>query len=67
VAVVAIAGTIALSIFVFLAVAVAAMLVGGYLWWKTRPLRRQLRERQPLGGRIIEGEAIRESEPRRFE
>jgi hypothetical protein len=48
---------------VFLAIGLAVVLVfGGYLWWKTRELRRQLRaemqgQQQP-GGRVIEGEVI---------
>jgi Flp pilus assembly protein TadB len=45
---------------VVVAVALAAALVGfGYLWWRTRALRRKLRE-QPAGGRVIEGEVIRD-------
>lgn len=50
---------------VFLAVGFAVVLVGGgYLWWKTRELRRQLRAgmQQPShmhsGGVVIEGEAV---------
>ena len=48
---------------VFLAIGLAVVLIGGgYLWWKTRELRRQLRARmhsQPQpGGEIIEGEVI---------
>ena len=31
------------SLVVFALVALAALLVGGYVWWKTRELRRQLR------------------------
>src|SRR5688572_26596017 len=52
---------------VFLAIALGVVLIGGgYLWWKTRELRGQLRARmhghpQP-GGEIIEGEVI-EVEP----
>ena len=48
---------------VFLAIGLGVVLIGGgYLWWKTRELRRQLRARmhsrpQP-GGEIIEGEVI---------
>jgi hypothetical protein len=44
-----------------LAVGLAVTLtVGGYLWWKTRELRKQIRTRmQPQsGGVIIEGEVI---------
>ena len=48
---------------VFVAIGLAVVLIfGGYLWWKTRELRRQLRARmhsQPQpGGEIIEGEVI---------
>lgn len=47
------------SLLVFALVAAAAMLILGFLWWKTRDLRRQMRERPP-GGRVIDGEVIRE-------
>lgn len=55
-----------LSFAVFVGLATAAVAVGGWLLWKTRALRRQLREGHaaPVGGRIIEGEVVRESEPR---
>ena len=58
-------GAFMLSV-VVLAVVAAAGLVGGiYLWWKTRELRKQLRERTrnrpPPGGRVIDGEVIREA------
>jgi uncharacterized iron-regulated membrane protein len=50
---------------VFLAIGLAVVLiVGGYLWWKTRELRRQMRARmqeqsQPRSaGDVIEGEVI---------
>jgi ABC-type bacteriocin/lantibiotic exporter with double-glycine peptidase domain len=51
---------------VLLAVAaVAGLLIGGYLWWKSRALRKQMREQereQPSSGaRIIEGEVIRDT------
>jgi hypothetical protein len=48
---------------VFVAIGLAVVLgFGGYLWWKTRELRRQLRaqmrgQHQPAG-EIIEGEVI---------
>jgi UPF0716 family protein affecting phage T7 exclusion len=51
-----------LSLLIFAAVAAIALLAGGYLWWKTRALRRQLRER-PSGGRVIDGEVIRDVDP----
>jgi hypothetical protein len=55
---------------IFLAMGLAIVLVGGgYLWWKTRELRRQLRagmHSQPrAGGEIIEGEAIEVEAPSR--
>lgn len=49
------------SLLVFAVVLTVGLLAWGYLWWKTRELRRQMRERQP-GGRIIEGNVIRDVE-----
>ena len=49
------------SLLVFAILVTGVLLVWGYLWWKTRELRRQMRERPP-GGLVIEGEAIREDE-----
>ena len=49
------------SLLVYAILAIVGVLVWGYLWWKTRELRRQMRE-QPPGGRVIEGEAIRDDE-----
>jgi hypothetical protein len=52
---------------VFVAIGLAVVLIfGGYLWWKTRELRRQLRARmqghsQPAG-QVIEGEVIHAKE-----
>ena len=48
-----------LSLFIFAVVAAIGLIFGGYLWWKTRALRRQMRERPP-GGRVIDGEVIRD-------
>jgi ABC-type Fe3+ transport system permease subunit len=59
---------------VFLAIGLAVVLTfGGYLWWKTRELRRQMRARvqgqsepQPrFAGDIIEGEVISQERTRR--
>ena len=50
------------SLIVFALLAAAGMLVLGYLWWKTRDLRRHLRERPP-GGHVIEGETISQAGP----
>jgi Flp pilus assembly protein TadB len=49
-----------LSLLIFAAVAAIALLAGSYLWWKTRTLRRQMRERPP-GGRVVDGEVIRDT------
>jgi hypothetical protein len=57
---------------VFLAIGVAVVvIVGGYLWWQTREVRKQLRDRmkthaqsQPTG-RVIEGEVISPERTRR--
>jgi hypothetical protein len=46
-----------ISLLVFAAVAAIALVVVGYLWWKTRALRKQMREHPP-GGRVIEGELV---------
>ena len=48
------------SLLVLAIAATAALLILGYLWWKTREQRRQMRE-QPPGGRLIDGEVIRDS------
>jgi Flp pilus assembly protein TadB len=51
-----------LSLIAFAAVAAAGLLGALYLWWRTRDLRRRMREMQdiPPGGRVIEGEATRD-------
>lgn len=46
------------SLVVFAVAAVLASVVLAYLWWKTRDLRRQMRE-HPRGGRVIDGESVR--------
>jgi len=59
------AGAVALVVaFMFSVVALAVVsvviLIGvGYVWWKTRDLRRRLRENPP-GGRVIDGDAFRD-------
>lgn len=62
-------GAFMVSVVVLAFAATAAVAGGFYLWWRTRALRRQLRERmrnQPTpGGRIIDGEVIRDIEPGR--
>ncbi len=55
------------SLLLFAILLTGGLLVGGYLWWKTRDLRRRMREqmhehiheRRP-GGRVLEGEAVRD-------
>ncbi len=60
-------GTIVLILgFVFSLVFIAIFLVlglmaGGFFWWKTRKLRKAMREqagKQAPGGRVIEGEVV---------
>jgi len=59
------AGAVALVVaFMFSVVALAivsvVVVIGvGYVWWKTRDLRRRLRENPP-GGRVIDGDAFRD-------
>ena len=45
------------SVVVLAVIAVLGLAVWGYLWWKTRKLRRAMREHAP-DGQIIDGEAI---------
>ena len=55
---------LALSFAVFVGVATLAVIAGGWLLWKTRALRKHMREQmneRPAGGRIIEGEVIRDA------
>ncbi|HXZ96248.1 MAG TPA: hypothetical protein VEG37_04255 [Burkholderiales bacterium] len=51
------------SLVVFAILMTVGLLSWGYLWWKTRELRRQMYE-QPPGARVIEGEVIRDDESR---
>ncbi|HWH48424.1 MAG TPA: hypothetical protein VN664_11525 [Burkholderiales bacterium] len=48
------------SLLVFALAATAAVLIIGFVWWKTREQRRQMRA-APTGGRIIDGESVRET------
>ncbi len=61
----AVVGAIALvvafmfSVVALAVVAVIVLIAIGYVWWKTRDLRRRMRENPP-GGRVIDGDAIRD-------
>lgn len=60
-------GAFMLSVVVLAVVATAGLLGGAYLWWRTRELRKRLREQartRPVGGRVIDGEVIRDVTPR---
>lgn len=50
-----------LSLVLFAVLVAGGLLAWGYLWWKTRHLRRELKKQmreRPPGGRVIEGEVI---------
>jgi O-antigen/teichoic acid export membrane protein len=51
---------VAFSLMLFAVALATLLLVWGYVWWKTRELRKRIRER-PSGGRVIEGEVIRDA------
>lgn len=58
------------SVVVFSLLAAVALLVWGFLWWKMRGLRQQMEaqaeaqsEAEAPGGRVIEGEVIRDNPP----
>ena len=51
-----IVSALAISLIFFAVLIVVGVLFGGYLWWKTRELRKQIRTQ--LEGEIIEGECI---------
>ncbi|WP_068637189.1 hypothetical protein [Thauera butanivorans] len=51
------------SVVFFAVVVTVGAVAWGYLWWKTRALRKQMRDHPPAGrGMVIEGEIIREVE-----
>lgn len=61
------------SVLFFAVILTVGAVVLGYLWWKTRALRKQMRmhprrgatvEREVFGGEVIEGEVIREDDSR---
>lgn len=61
-AAVLLAGAVAVSIVVFVFVLAAMMVVGAYLWWKTRDVRKQMRaSSMPDQGNVIEGEVVEKS------
>ena len=45
------------SMVLLVVLAIAGLAAWGYVWWKTRELRRTMRERPP-GGQVIEGEVV---------
>lgn len=48
------------SLLVFALAATAVVLIFTFLWWKTTEQRRQMRGKPP-GGRVIDGEVLRDS------
>lgn len=49
------------SVALLVVAAVLGVAAFGYFWWKTRALRKALRERRPAtspGGQVFEGEAV---------
>jgi hypothetical protein len=59
--VVVLVGAFVLSIVLFAFLAGGLLLLGGYLWWTTRRLRKRLQELAHQE-RVIEGEAVREGD-----
>ena len=69
--VIVLAGALMFSLVFFAVIAVAGLILWGWFWWKTRALRRQIREQmqaqsvdapdfEPMAeGEVIEGEVIR--------
>jgi hypothetical protein len=49
------------SVVALAVVSVIIVIAVGYLWWKTRDLRRHLRENPP-GGRVIDGDSSRDGD-----
>lgn len=62
-------GAFMLSVVMLAALAVAGLVGGSWLWWRTRELRKRIREqaaaRAQADGHVIEGEVIRDGEPGR--
>jgi len=67
-------GAIAISIVVFAFVLAGVLITGGYLWWKTRNVRKQMKAQMQAHAQservhrgdddVIEGEVIRKEETR---
>jgi hypothetical protein len=59
---------IAISLAVFAVAMMGVLVVGAYIWWKTRDLRKQMRasssDNNVIEGRVIEGQVVREMQPR---
>jgi hypothetical protein len=57
-------GAFMVSVVVIATLAVAGVVGGAWLWWRTRELRKRVREQvraqEQAQGRVIEGEAIRD-------
>jgi ABC-type bacteriocin/lantibiotic exporter with double-glycine peptidase domain len=55
--------TLMFSVLLFVVILTVGAIVWGYLWWRTRDLRRQMRAHPPndvvMKGEVIEGEVIR--------
>ena len=49
------------SVVALAVVSVVVLAAVAYLWWKTRDLRRQLRENPP-GGRVFDGDTMRDQD-----
>jgi len=50
------------SMVILAVVAVVGLAVWAYLWWKTRDLRKAMRERPP-GGHVVDGEVVVVDDP----
>lgn len=55
------------SVLLFVVVATAGLVGWGYLWWRMRELRKEMREQPQPGSVVIEGEVIREIRTRERE
>jgi len=51
------------SLVLFAVIAIGALLLWGYLRWKTRGRRQEAGRSAPTGGHVIEGQAVREIDP----